>query len=197
MRLTTSSDVAGIRRVLGEAFAPDPLFEWLFPHDATRVDATAAWLGLFVERYLSRTPIHVIADDQVAAVAIWQPPGETALPVAVGPPTIGGLLGALLGPERTAELGDALRAIGSVRPTRRHAYLQFLAVSPEHQGHGMGRRVIMPGMAAADAEGVGIHLETTNPANLDFYRSLGFEVSHQLRLEPGGPEMWAMWKAPK
>ncbi len=68
-----------------------------FPDDATRLDATAAWLGLFVERYVSRTPIHVIADDQVDAVAIWQPPGETALPVAVGPPTIGGLLGALLG----------------------------------------------------------------------------------------------------
>ena len=79
------------------------------------VDAAAAWLGLFVERYVSRTPIHVIADDQVAAVAVWQPPGETALPVPSGPPTIGGLLGALLGPERTAELGgcaagDRLRA---------------------------------------------------------------------------------------
>ena len=75
--------------------------------------------------------------------------------------------------------------------------MQFLAVSPEHQGHGMGRRVIMPGMAAADAEGVGVHLETTNPKNLAFYASLGFEVSHEIRLEPGGPELWAMWKAPK
>ena len=187
----------GIRRVLGEAFAPDPLFRWLFPDDATRLDATTAWLGLFVERYVSRAPIHVISGDEIAAVAVWQVPGETALPIASGPPTIGGLLGALLGPVRRAQLGDALRAIGSVRPTRRHAYLQFLAVSPEHQRHGMGRRVVMPGMAAADAEGVGIHLETTNPSNLDFYRSLGFEVSHQLRLEPGGPELWAMWKPPK
>jgi hypothetical protein len=55
----------------------------------------------------------------------------------------------------------------------------------------------MPGMAAADAEGVGVHLETTNPENLAFYGSLGFEVSHEIRLEPGGPELWAMWKAPK
>ena len=197
MRLTTSSDVPAIRKVLGEAFAPDPLFQWLFPDEATRLDAAAAWLGLFVERYVSRNPIHVIAGDRVEAVAVWQAPGETALPVAVGPPSIGGLLGALLGSDRTAELGDALRAIGSVRPTRRHSYLQFLAVSPEHQGHGMGRRVIMPGMAAADAEGVGVHLETTNPKNLAFYASLGFEVSHEIRLEPGGPELWAMWKAPK
>jgi len=197
VRLTTSSDVPAIRKVLGEAFAPDPLFQWLFPDEATRLDAAAAWLGLFVERYVSRNPIHVIAGDRVEAVAVWQAPGETALPVAVGPPSIGGLLGALLGSDRTAELGDALRAIGSVRPTRRHSYLQFLAVSPEHQGHGMGRRVIMPGMAAADAEGVGVHLETTNPKNLAFYASLGFEVSHEIRLEPGGPELWAMWKAPK
>ena len=197
MRLTTSSDVPAIRKVLGEAFAPDPLFQWLFPDDATRLDATSAWLGLFVERYVSRSPIHVIAGDKVEAVAVWQAPGETALPIAVGPPSIGGLLGALLGPDRTAELGDALRAIGSVRPTRRHSYLQFLAVSPEHQGHGMGRRVIRPGMAAADAEAVGVHLETTNAKNLAFYASLGFEVSHEIRLEPGGPELWAMWKAPK
>jgi len=189
--------VPAIRRVLGEAFAPDPLFQWLFPDDSTRVDATAAWLGLFVERYVSRAPIHVIADDTVQAVAVWQAPGETALPRAVGPPSISGMLAALLGRERIAELGDALRAIGSLRPTRRHSYLHILAVSPEHQGHGMGRRVIMPGMAAADAEGVGVHLETTNPRNLAFYRSLGFEVSHEVRLEPGGPEMWAMWKAPR
>jgi ribosomal protein S18 acetylase RimI-like enzyme len=197
VRLTTSSDVPAIRRVLGEAFAPDPLFTWLFPEPSTRLDATAAWLGLFVERYISRGPIHVITGDTVEAVAVWQPPGETAMPVAVGPPSIGGLLAALLGADRFAELGDALRAIGSVRPTRRHSYLQFLAVSPEHQGHGMGRRLVMPGMAAADAEGVGVHLETTNPRNLDFYRSLGFEVSHEIRLEPGGPELWAMWRAAK
>ena len=43
-----------LRKVLGEAFAPDPLFQWLFPDEATRVDAAAAWLGLFVERYVSR-----------------------------------------------------------------------------------------------------------------------------------------------
>lgn len=186
-----------IRRVLGEAFAPDPLFVWLFPDDATRLDATAAWLGLFAERYLTRAPIHAIVGDDVAAVALWQQPGETALPVASGPPTIGGMLAALLGPARSAELGDALRAIASVRPTRRHSYLQFLAVSPEHQGHGMGHRLIMPGMAAADAEGVGVHLETTSARNLPFYRSLGFEVSHEVRLEPGGPELWAMWRSPK
>ena len=186
-----------IRRVLGEAFAPDPLLVWLFPDDATRLDATAAWLGLFAERYLTRAPIHAIVGDDVAAVALWQQPGETALPVASGPPTIGGLLAALLGPARSAELGDALRAIASVRPTRRHSYLQFLAVSPEHQGHGMGHRLIMPGMAAADNEGVGVHLETTSARNLPFYRSLGFEVSHEVRLEPGGPELWAMWRSPR
>ena len=39
-----------LRKVLGEAFAPDPLFQWLFPDEATRLDAAAAWLGLFVER---------------------------------------------------------------------------------------------------------------------------------------------------
>ncbi len=61
----------------------------------------------------------------------------------------------------------------------------------------MGHRVIMPGMAAADAAGVGVHLETTNARNLPFYQSLGFEVSHALRLEPAGPELWAMWRSPK
>ena len=100
-----------IRRVLGEAFAPDPLLVWLFPDDATRLDATAAWLGLFAERFLTRAPIHAIVGDDVAAVALWQQPGETALPVASGPPTIGGMLAALLGPARSAELGDALRAM--------------------------------------------------------------------------------------
>ncbi len=106
-----------IRRVLGEAFAPDPLFVWLFPDDATRLDATAAWLGLFAERYLSRGPIHAIVGDDVAAVAVWQAPGETAMPVASGPPTIGGLLSALLGPAR-AQSSSGTRSARSRRCDR-------------------------------------------------------------------------------
>ena len=40
-----------------------------------------------------------------------------------------------------------------------------------------------------------MHLETTNPDNLAFYRSLGFAVTGHLRFDFGGPELWGLWRA--
>ena len=47
--------------------------------------------------------------------------------------------------------------------------------------------VVEPGLMAAGHSGLGAHLETTNPSNIPFYRSIGFEVSGHHKLGPDRP----------
>ena len=183
-----------IRRVVAQAFVGDPLLEWMFPDETTRADSTAAWMGLIVEEYVLHGRVDTIdIDGEIVAAALWRIPGDARLPYPEHP-SLPGLLAALLGKERQLAIGTALRAFSAVRPTEPYAYLQFLAVTPPHQGQGLGRQVIMPGLDAATAAGFGAHLETTNPRNLSFYRSLGFQVTTEIALEHDGPPASILWR---
>ena len=185
-----------VRRVLAQAFVTDPLLEWIFPDQPTRLDATAAWMGLFVEEYLLHAHVDTVeVDGDVVAVALWRRPGEAPIPYPEYP-SIPGLLGALVGDERQRAIGQAVRAFAAARPDQPYGYLHFLAVAPSHQGRGFGRQVIRRGLAAATDAGVGVHLETTNGTTLSFYDSLGFAVTNSFTLESGGPAAWTLWRDP-
>jgi ribosomal protein S18 acetylase RimI-like enzyme len=194
VRVWSSSDVAAIRTVLAEALASDPLLRWMFPDEEHRVEATAAWLGLFAERYAQSGQIDVIEMDELVAVALWRMPDDQPASSPPTLPTIQGLLGAIVGTARAGAVRNGLAAIATVTPPGRYAYLNLLAVRPSVQRQGLGRRVLEPGFAASDTAGLGVHLETTNPANLAFYRSLGFDVTGETDLGAGGPRLWAMWR---
>ncbi len=56
---------------------------------------------------------------------------------------------------------------------RRDGYLLFLAVSPEYQGQGFGRRLIAD--LAEEHSTVTCHTRTNNRQALEFYESVGFE----------------------
>ncbi|MGH8960322.1 MAG: hypothetical protein ACRDWT_03815 [Jatrophihabitantaceae bacterium] len=53
-----------------------------------------------------------------------------------------------------------------------------------------------PLLATASEAALGVHLETTNPANLALYRHLGFDTTGHVRLSGDGPQLWAMWREP-
>jgi GNAT superfamily N-acetyltransferase len=78
--------------------------------------------------------------------------------------------------------------VESVQPSEPHRYLEVLSVRPEHQRHGISSRLVTPILARADRDQVPCHLETADPANVEFYRPFGFEVVNPaLEVIPGGP----------
>jgi ribosomal protein S18 acetylase RimI-like enzyme len=186
------ADLPAIRRIIAEAFHSDPMMEWIFPDRTTRLESLAAWLGLFIEGYLLGGRVDVLRLEAIQAVAVWRMPGDDLVFPRV--PSISGLLTALIGRARAEQIGMGLRTIGTLTPTQPFAYLHFLAVDINHQREGFGRMVVEPGLIAAGHAGLGAHLETTNPACIPFYRSIGFEVSGHHKLGPTGPEMWALWR---
>jgi ribosomal protein S18 acetylase RimI-like enzyme len=196
MTMLTVSELLAARSVVGRAFADDPLMAWLFPDERVRLDATSAWLGVFVDAYVSAGYADVECDgDEIIGVALWRTPIDAQL-MFPNAPTLGGLMAALLGVERAAAIGTGLRVFGASHPTEPHAYLNFLAVDPARHGEGLGSRLVRRGLERAAALGLPTHLETTNTRNVGFYRALGFEVTAEFTLAPDGPPAWTLLHPP-
>jgi ribosomal protein S18 acetylase RimI-like enzyme len=79
---------------------------------------------------------------------------------------------------------------------RPHAYLWFLGVTREAQGHGVGSRLLKVASARLDAQGLPAYLETQTERNLALYRRAGFEVISEHRPRPDAPRLWSMWREP-
>nr|ANY58088.1 hypothetical protein [uncultured bacterium] len=181
------------RTLLARAFADDPLMVWFFPDDELRPHACAAMFGLFAEHYLATGRVDAVWRGEPVAVAMWQWPGEQEEEAAAERlPSMGGLMSALMGPDRAAAIGGAMAVLGQLRPPGPHAYLHLLGVAPGHRGEGLGGNLLDQGIAAARSAGLVACLDTMNPANVPFYEAHGMSVRHEVPLPDGGPTVWSM-----
>ena len=78
-----------------------------------------------------------------------------------------------------------------------HWYLQALAVSPEHQGRGIGSALMDSLHVCADADGLPTALLTFQPRNVPLYQRNGYQTVAE-GTEPGeGLPFWCMKREPK
>jgi GNAT superfamily N-acetyltransferase len=188
-----TTDVRAIRTLLGAAYLDDPLTAWIFRDEATRLDASAAWYGLFVEAYAATGRItEVVEDGELVGVCLWLGPDDGP-PAWEGTPTVAGMLAALVGAAHADKVAEALHGIHAIQPDPPYAYVNFLAVRPGLQGRGFGLRALAPVLGS----GYPVHLETTNPRNVPFYERAGFTVRAELRLGDDGPVLRAMQRQPE
>ncbi len=180
--------------MLARAFHDDPAWVWLFPDDERR-RRLLPWLF--------RVGFEVTAADlwatpgAVRGVARWLPPGRPAMRVGATfralvttPFRLGAATSPFLAYGRAVE---ALRAESAPGP---HWYLAGIGVDPDAQRRGIGSALIAPGVEAAARDGLPAVLLTNNEANLPFYEAQGFAVVRKDETPRGGPQAWAMVKAP-
>ena len=193
IRLATSADADRIAESLALAFEDDPVMALLFPEAGSRGRRLIRFFrtALLVQ-HLDRGAC--FTDVDVAAAALWNPPGQWHL-------TAGRLLRGSLG-FLTAfgrNLPVALRALAAVEGAHPHAphyYLAVLGTRPDRQGTGLGSSLLHPVLERCDHDGLGAYLESSKERNIPFYRRHGFEVTGEIRL-PGGPLVWPMWRDPR
>jgi GNAT superfamily N-acetyltransferase len=125
-------------------------------------------------------------DKRLAGVAVtfaagrYPPPSRTDVRyvlafLAAGPgPIVRGL--------RTGNVQD------SGHPEDAHIYLWFLAVDPAHQRAGIGRALLARVCEEAEAP---VYLDTSNPDNVPYYASAGFQEIGRGTL-PRDTPMWFM-----
>lgn len=191
-----AADIGAVAADLSAAFSDDVMFDWLLRPDAKR---PAARLRFFdhVIRHMAFGVGRIERPAGGGAAAVWMPfefVGPTplmqelrALPTLIHATGLGRIL-------RLQTLRDAMDKQHPHQP--RHAYLWFLGVAPEAQGHGVGSRLLKVGTDRLDAEGLPAFLETQTERNVGLYRRHGFEVISEYRPRPDAPRMWAMWREP-
>lgn len=186
VRQAGPADAPAVRTVLARAYHDNPLMRWVLPDEGTRDDACAAWLGPSVDRYVALGGVDVLVEDgEVLAAAAWREPGLDAQhPVLRTLPTGPGVLAALVGRARAADVLARLGAAATWAPAAPAPYLNYLAVRPERQGAGLGARLLEHRLRRYDAAGAATWLGTTDPRNVPFYSRLGYAVVGEAELTP-------------
>ena len=82
------------------------------------------------------------------------------------------------------------------RPIEPHLFLETMGTHPDHWRLRHGARVLRPGLALADEQGLVCALETSTDGNVTFYESVGFEIIDHRLVPGGGPDVWTMWRTP-
>lgn len=127
-------------------------------------------------------PIAVLAG---CAPGLWPPPTLRSLIQLIPGPLLAGpsVLARSLGAERVFESGY---------PDHDAFIVVIFGVRRAHQRRGLGRRLMAEALATADQAGVPAFLWTSNPDNLPYYRSHGYDVVGDETKIPGGASNWFM-----
>ncbi|WP_205650232.1 GNAT family N-acetyltransferase [Actinoplanes solisilvae] len=203
-----AGDRQNIVDALVAAFVKDPVLRHLFPDDETYPRWAAAFFGLCFDKRVHRRTIWTI--NSGAATAIWEPPSpERPSPAASsaeapspgtagGDPSEGAQAYSLAGDDAShatpsgSDLSqllpaDAYRrmcdyddAVHAAMPAEPFWYLGVLGTHPDHTGRRWAQAVMHAGLDRAAADGLPAVLETSNPANVEFYRRAGWRVVNEI-----------------
>jgi GNAT superfamily N-acetyltransferase len=184
----------GAAAALADAFTEDPGWLSVGPRNPARrskfIHRTCLSTLRVVQRWAGPSwcitengePTGVLAG---CAPGLWPPPTTRSLfqlargPVLAGPAVLARSLGA----ERVFERGY---------PEHDAFIVVIFGIRRAHQRTGLGRRLMAQALASADEAEVPAFLWTSNPDNLPYYRSHGYEVIGEPTTIPGGASNWFM-----
>jgi GNAT superfamily N-acetyltransferase len=196
VRTAERSEYPELARTLTRAFADDPVMAWFLPD----VDRRLARMERFFRDLELRGPFgrhgEIFTTDDLAAVALWLPPGRWRL----GPvdqlrmlPGLIRLVSLRVLPSRLAGFQAVERRHPSAPP---HWYLATLGTDPHRQGQGLGSALLADQLARCDADGLPSYLESSKESNVPFYERHGFVVTDTYDFADG-PRLWLMWRDPR
>ena len=193
VRKASADEIPRLSHALARAFEDDPVSAWFFPDESERLERLERMYRLImVPDHVGYGEAYTVGD--YAGVALWTPPGEGKLsPVETLRllPTVRHIFG-----RRTARALRGLAYQESKYPERPHYHLVFIGVDPEHQGQGIGSRLMGPILQRFDREGMPVYLEASTLRSRALYLRHGFVDLDVMRFPGGGPPMWRMWREP-
>ncbi|MCU1475137.1 GNAT family N-acetyltransferase [Amnibacterium sp.] len=186
-RRATPADVDGITDIVTLAFAEDPV--WSRPLSALDGEGRRSFWRLFVEGALRYAWTWLLEDG--AATALWIPPGGSELSAEQEDRLSD--VATRLGQEQE-RFGELMHRFEAAHPREPHYYLSILATHPDHRGRGLGMGLLAHTLTLIDQERVGAYLESSNPANIRRYESVGFAPISEIAYSEPGPVVTTMWR---
>jgi ribosomal protein S18 acetylase RimI-like enzyme len=190
---TANADPEALATLLSDAFADDPVLNWLIPH---RPLYQAFFRLIIRDVYLPRGIIH--RESEGRGAALWLPPGE----LFEVPPRLEmlGMLAQLVlrhGPAPLWRMQRQGAIFSRHHPRQPHFYLQFIGCRRRDQGRGVGAALLKQGLRLCDDHRMPAYLESSHQRNLPLYQRHGFEIVKQVQLPDSGPTSWFMWREPR
>jgi GNAT superfamily N-acetyltransferase len=174
------------------AFAEDPGWAFILGSEYERL------AGHFVEALFDVrvSGKNVWVTDDLAGVAMWDPPAEGENLGAGYAERVWAGYRAIAGEEAWACLASYTDAVAAVSPAEPYWYLGVLATQPQRQRDGLATAVLAPILDEADQLGIACGLETSTAENRRFYERRGLTQATPVVL-PGGPPTSWLHRAPR
>lgn len=191
--IAAPTDVDLVAEVIGEAFEPLLVAEWLVDEDAERRLVLEAHTRLWVQRALEvGGRVTVLRTGDAACITA----AAVVFPVVHGtPPSPIGYDLALAQAcgHWTPRFRRLDRVLASHRPPDGpHLHLAFLAVQPSHQRQGLGTALLTEIVQRFPL--LPVSLEASSLGSRELYRRLGFVDDGDPLVLPDGPQLWPMWR---
>jgi len=194
VRPSHPKNINHLAHAVSQAFFDDPLFQYFFPDEATRLqlsfytfkfiiahalqkgfvsETSAALEGIFV--VLPSDHIHRGVMDQIRF-------GALQMLLRQG--------GAALNRQKTAS--EYMKSLHAHYLSRPHLYWSTIAVAAGSRGQGFASALMRPMLAKADAAERPCYLDTHNEDNVRLYQHFGFRVVHDSMIPHSPVRHWAM-----
>jgi hypothetical protein len=184
--------------ILSRALHDEPNFAFVIPDERER-RAVLPWFFRTLAFRASHVCGEIYTTNSIDGVALWISPGRARTfgrMLRMGMLTVPFRLGRA-GFRRCLSLSNRLEQVHERLASGPHWYLMALGVEPPDQRHVIRGALIEPVLSRADSEGLPCYLETFDPANLPFYKKRGFRIEGAGRIPGGGPNYWALVRAPR
>ncbi len=193
VRPMTVADIDATARTLAEAFEDDPTWAWIFGDPVPSRELRASYWAQYARAAVAAGAGRVA--DGGAAVTLWLPPGAPEV-LAEDEAHADQLAAAVMG-DWGAVMPEVYAVFEQHRPEAEHQYLDIFATNPAHRGRGVGMALLRADLAELDAVGRPAYLESSNPANLARYESVGFRRVDRFSLPYDGPTVDTLWRDPR
>jgi ribosomal protein S18 acetylase RimI-like enzyme len=182
-------DLAQLSATLADAFADDPILQWLAP--SQRSDRRLRRLLELELAYYVFPAGRVLTTGDFRGANLELPPGRWEMTVPLSAAV--GFVRAL-GPRlpRARRLQTVFESCHLQEP---HYYIRYLGVATRFQGQGLGTALLRPTLDRCDVEGVAAYLEASTERSAALYQRLGFVHLGESRV-PDGPRFWPMRRPP-
>lgn len=174
---------------LADAFANDPVWSWAFPGN----DGLQVWWRFWIAGAVPQGWVRMT--EAAGAVSVWIPPGgHECAPEdeAHVEPLVRSLVGA-----RADVVFETLDRFDANHPREvPHYYLSLLGTATGHRGKGLGMALLGEDLSRIDRDHAPAFLESSNPANLERYESVGFAPLGEFTLPEGNVIVTTMWRPP-
>ncbi len=174
---------------MDKAFVDDPTVTWVSLLPEVFESEHHRYVAMCAEPAFAANTVY--ASNNFEAAAIWYPPG-----VAVHDDDYECFKQSVRFPDKIQGLGELAMACDQFRPTSPHWTLELIAVDPAVHSKGLGRALMLFGLAICDQQNLPTFLVSSNVRNLPFYERLGFEAVGEVRLT-GKPAMFPMLRRPR